>query len=69
MKDSIEPAYRTLIKGMTCDKSKVVKMPINIDYFNGCSDRCDLLQGPCACGASHSIDEWPREFLIVALTA
>lgn len=24
---------------------------------NACTDPCDMLQGPCACGAYHSLDE------------
>lgn len=28
-------------------------------YFNGgCTEPCDMLSGPCACGATHHIEEW-----------
>jgi len=27
-------------------------------YYNACNEPCDMLVGPCACGASHHIDEW-----------
>ena len=31
-------------------------------FFNGaCSDPCDMLVGPCACGASHHWRDWPEE--------
>lgn len=33
-------------------------------YYNGgCSDPCDMLQGPCACGAWHYLYEWEIEEL------
>lgn len=28
------------------------------EYHNACSDPCDVLQGPCACGAWHKLYEW-----------
>ena len=28
-------------------------------FYNACSDPCDMLQGPCACGAWHQQKEWP----------
>jgi len=24
----------------------------------GCTDRCDMVDGPCACGATHNAKEW-----------
>ena len=27
-------------------------------YYNACTEPCDMLVGPCVCGASHHIDEW-----------
>jgi len=31
-------------------------------FFNGgCTDPCDMLQGPCTCGASHHQEEWPAD--------
>lgn len=29
-------------------------------YFNGGSDPCDMLVGPCACGAWHHAGEWGK---------
>ncbi len=26
--------------------------------YNACTDPCDMLQGPCACGAWHHLEEW-----------
>lgn len=28
-------------------------------FFNACTEPCDMLQGPCACGAYHTQEEWP----------
>lgn len=28
-------------------------------FHNACTDPCDMLQGPCACGAWHHQEEWP----------
>jgi hypothetical protein len=34
-------------------------------HYNGCNEPCDLLIGPCRCGAWHSEDEtWVQEKLI-----
>ena len=30
-------------------------------FYNACTDPCDMLQGPCACGAWHHQEEWPDE--------
>ena len=30
-------------------------------FHNACTDPCDMLQGPCACGAWHSQEEWPED--------
>ena len=27
----------------------------------GCTDYCDMLSGPCACGAWHHWEDWPEE--------
>ncbi len=27
-------------------------------FFNACTDPCDMLHGPCACGAWHTATEW-----------
>ena len=32
-------------------------MPKEIDLYNGSNERCDTLNGPCACGAWHSKSE------------
>jgi len=32
------------------------------NHFNACSTPCDAMRGPCACGATHSLDEhWIKE--------
>ena len=42
-------------------KNDLASMPEEYvgQFFNGCVDPCDMLQGPCACGASHHQEEWP----------
>jgi len=30
-------------------------------FYNACNEPCDMLQGPCACGAWHHQTEWPDE--------
>ncbi len=27
-------------------------------FYNACTDSCDMIDGPCACGAWHSAKEW-----------
>jgi hypothetical protein len=27
-------------------------------YHNACNEPCDMISGPCACGAWHKLDEW-----------
>ena len=29
-------------------------------WVNGTGEPCDMLQGPCACGAWHNLQEWER---------
>jgi hypothetical protein len=30
-------------------------------FYNACTEPCDMLQGPCACGAWHRQGEWPDQ--------
>lgn len=30
-------------------------------FFNASTEPCDMLVGPCSCGAWHYIHEWPME--------
>lgn len=39
--------------------SVIVSMPFGIKQYNGCSEPCDALLGPCLCGAWHSWGDWP----------
>ncbi len=27
-------------------------------FHNACTDSCDMIDGPCACGATHNVKEW-----------
>ncbi len=42
-------------------KNKLASMPEKYygKFYNACTDPCDMLQGPCACGAFHNQEEWP----------
>lgn len=48
---------------------ELVEMPIHINVFNGQHQRCDMLVGPCSCGAWHHIEDWkdkienPKQYL------
>jgi len=35
-------------------------MPVDMQgkHFNACTDSCDMIDGPCACGAWHNVKEW-----------
>lgn len=35
-----------------------IEMPSHINMHNGTHERCDMLIGTCACGATHSIKDW-----------
>ena len=38
-----------------------IEMPSHINIFNASTDRCDMLQGHCACGAYHKLSDWKIE--------
>jgi len=42
-------------------KNNLASMPEEYlgQFHNACTDPCDMLQGPCACGATHHQEEWP----------
>ncbi len=33
----------------------------------GHPDPCDMIVGPCACGASHHVQDWPEWFMCILL--
>lgn len=39
-------------------KDHIVPMPPEFFFHNACSERCDMLVGPCACGAWHRADDF-----------
>ncbi len=48
----------------------IVAMPENLvgEFFNGaCPDPCDMIIGPCACGSSHRIRDWPEWLFCILL--
>lgn len=57
----IMPPYRTVYGDNTCILYPEHWGP----YYNGCNDACDMIQGPCACGATHSLTEWNVKKLLV----
>jgi len=44
-------------------KNNLASMPTKYigEFYNGCVDPCDMLSGPCACGAWHHQEEWPNK--------
>ena len=45
-------------------KNNLASMPskyVGRFYNGGCPDECDMLQGACACGATHHQEEWPDD--------
>ncbi len=57
------------LKAKLVDKDDTIKhlkekaefdMPIAMQgqFHNACTDPCDMIDGPCACGAWHSAKEW-----------
>lgn len=44
-------------------KNNLASMPKKYlgQFYNACTEPCDMLQGPCACGAWHHQEEWPDE--------
>jgi hypothetical protein len=36
-------------------------MPPGFEFHNGSCAPCDTAEGPCCCGAWHSLSEWPKE--------
>jgi hypothetical protein len=47
------------IKHLTKKAESGVPTDMRGHYYNGqCPDACDMIDGPCACGAWHSAKEW-----------
>ena len=42
-------------------KSRILFMPEKFFFRNACTERCDIAEGPCACGAWHKLEDWPKE--------
>ena len=36
--------------------SAMCPMPEGVTIFNGCNEKCDMLVGPCCCGAWHRVN-------------
>jgi hypothetical protein len=36
-----------------------IVMPSIVNVRNACTERCDMFEGPCACGAWHHEKDWP----------
>jgi hypothetical protein len=43
------------------NSSGIVQMPPDIVHHNGCNERCDAAVGPCCCGATHRLEDWPAD--------
>ena len=44
-------------------ENNIVVMPEKFwhKFYNACTDFCDMISGPCACGAWHSLKDWPKK--------
>ena len=42
-------------------------MPSQFKFRNGVWEYCDMVQGPCACGAYHYLEDWPIEVQAASL--
>ena len=61
----LRPKYTTVL--YTNQQSGLLPWPDDwLDYrYNACNDPCDMLIGPCACGAWHTVDEkWVQKKLL-----
>lgn len=36
-------------------------MPEHINVYNASHERCDMLIGPCSCGAWHRMSDWQEK--------
>lgn len=36
----------------------MIVMPEGPKFHNACNEPCDMLIGPCICGANHTLDTW-----------
>ena len=45
--------------------NKIIPMPEELigKFFNACTEPCDIINGPCACGAWHDIEDWVRRLI------
>jgi len=43
-------------------------MPLSVNVFNACTERCDMFVGPCACGAWHHKKDWDDRIQLVVAT-
>ena len=41
----------------------LIVMPESLQgkFFNACTEPCDFIEGPCACGAWHKLEDWTEE--------
>jgi hypothetical protein len=45
---------------MSAKSEPLIPMPASLDLHNANHERCDMAQGPCACGAWHRLEDWPE---------
>lgn len=46
-------------------QSVIVSMPEEIELHNAAHERCDILIGPCSCGAWHTTDNLEKIIALV----
>lgn len=46
---------------MEYTNTNFVVMPEHINVYNASHERCDMLIGPCSCGAWHRMSDWQEK--------
>lgn len=59
--------HATTLHEPRADDTRLIPMPPNWPArYNGCTEPCDMLRGPCACGAYHHLNEpWVTDVLLL----
>mgnify|MGYP000009180288 CR=1 FL=1 len=64
--EGFDPSFRGLVRSATCEDGSIssIRFQLNEGLFghNG-GQPCDVLDGPCSCGAMHRKDEKVQEMI------
>ena len=63
---TITKAEMSLLEALVI-RGKVIMIPDHWPpHYNACTDRCDIINGPCACGSWHKLEEgWVKANIAV----